>query len=78
MTEAKQAVDELLEQLGLEAYLFSVEPAGKQWQVKVERPADGRWQTAVLTASDAALLSSRSDPAARHALLERWRERLGL
>ena len=75
LAEAKETVGDLLEQLGLTAYLFEVEPYADQWKVRVECALDSGWQSSQLTVDDNMLRACRTDRFARDHLLEEWRER---
>lgn len=66
----------LLEQLGLEAYLFEVEPRPGPWEVRVECANPDGWQSVILAVELDRLLGSRSNGADRTRLLEDWGERL--
>lgn len=76
LMEAKEATAELLEQLGLENYVFEVEPGEGPWEVHLERPYDGDWQTVAIAVDRDRLLASRSSEAERQSLLADWRQRL--
>ena len=77
LIEAREATAELLDALGLDAYLFEVEPGqAALWTVKVECPVDGGWETVTLSASREALLGRDADPNLRRELAQQWRERL--
>lgn len=76
LIEAKEATSGLLEQLGLEAYLFDVEPREGPWEVHVDCPLHGAWLSVTLPVDVAQLLSTRSNAAVRAQMLEDWRERL--
>jgi hypothetical protein len=76
LTEAKETVGNLLEQLGLTAYLFEVEPRAERWEVRVECALDSGWQSSVFTVEDKALRASRTDRLARDQLLSELHKRL--
>jgi hypothetical protein len=76
LSRAKDAAGALLEQLGLEAYLFEVEPRDGDWLVRVECAIDEGWQTTSLAVDRGRLLTSPQDGGARAALLREWRARL--
>jgi hypothetical protein len=76
VVEAKRAVDGLLGDLGLDAYLFSVEPSGDAWSVVVECASSEGWKTTTLTVDDETLWSSRENRASRRRLLGEWSRRL--
>lgn len=72
VSSATEAVDKLLDELALAAYLFSLEPKQQNWEVRIEYAALDGWKTATLLVDGATLLSSRRDNAARRRLLEEW------
>jgi hypothetical protein len=76
LTQARDTVEGLLEQLGLSAYLFEVEPRTDHWEVRVECAPDSGWQSSVLNVDESWLEACRIDPAARNKLLAEWRRRL--
>ena len=76
LAEAKETVGGLLEQLGLTAYLFEVEPYEDQWKVRVECALDSGWQSSQLMVDDNMLRVCRIDRTARDHLLDEWRDRL--
>lgn len=76
LTEAKETVRNLLEQLGLTAYLFEVEPHADRWEVRVECALDSGWQSSVFNVEDAALRACRTDRFIRDQMLGEWRKRL--
>jgi hypothetical protein len=76
LTEARATVQTLLEQLGLAAYLFEVEPRTDHWEVRVECAPDSGWQSSILNVDERWLSACRTDADARAKLLEAWRQRL--
>ncbi len=76
LTQARQAVAALLEQLGLEAYLFEVEPRDGQWEIRLECAVQDGWQALAWPVEKTALLASGQDAALRETLLRDWRHRL--
>ncbi len=74
LAEARQAVAELLEQAGLDAFLFEVEPREGHWELRLECAAPDGWQALVLSVDKDTLLASRKDDEARRRLIEDWRE----
>ena len=76
LNEARETVGTLLQQLGLSAYLFEVEPYADHWEVRVECAHNSGWQSSLLVVDDAMLRASRTDRFARDHLLDEWRERL--
>jgi hypothetical protein len=76
LVEARDTVQDLLEQLGLAAYLFEVEPRSDRWEVRVECAPDSGWQSSVLSVDEAWLAACRTDATARKKLLEEWRRHL--
>lgn len=76
LMQAKDAVGRLLEQLGLQAYLFEVEPSGELWQVRIECATRDGWQALRLEVDATQLRECAADSAAKNELLQQWRERL--
>lgn len=74
LAEARQAVSDLLEQAGLDAYLFEVEPRQGHWELRLECAIPDGWQTLVLPVDKDSLLASRKDDDARRRLIDNWRE----
>lgn len=75
LTQAKEATAGLLEQLGLEAYLFEVEPREGPWEIHVDCALADGWQSLTLPVDVARLLGTRSDETLRSQVLNDWRER---
>lgn len=76
LIDAKDTVGSLLEQLGIHAYLFEVEPRTDHWQVRIECALDGGWQSSVLDVDAAVLRACRTDRLVRDRLLGELRKRL--
>lgn len=76
LARARETVGALLEALGLEAYLFEVEPRDGQWLIRVECAVAGGWTSRRLTAAADLLQGGAGDGPARRALLQAWREAL--
>lgn len=76
LLQAKDTVGRLLEQLGLQAYLFEVEPVGELYQVRVECATGDGWQTLHLQLAAPRLRECAADGAVRGEVLRQWRERL--
>ncbi len=68
----QEVVEDLLEEMGLAAYLYEVEPAAGEWMVRVECALDGGWQAVQIPVAKETLLSARSDRRVRAELLEEW------
>lgn len=78
LTQARDTVQSLLEQLGLTSYVFEVEPRSDHWEVRVECAPDSGWQSSVLKIREEWLDACRIDSEARNTLLEAWREHLAV
>ncbi len=73
---ARDAVGVLLEQLGLDTYLFSVEPRNSSWEIRLEYATDAGWTTRVLLVDSSTLVSSFSDHSKRARLVHAWKRAL--
>lgn len=76
LARARQVTQLLLDELGLDAYLFEVEPRAGDWKVRIDCAVEQGWEAVVLTVSKDQLLASHRDPAVRGALLDVWDRRL--
>ncbi len=76
LTEARDTVQSLLEQLGLSTYLFEVEPRTDHWEVRVECAPNSAWRSSVLNVEERWLSACRTDETVREQLLEEWRQHL--
>lgn len=76
LAEARETVGKLLEQLGLTAYLFEVEPRADRWEVRVECALNSAWQSSVFTVEDKTLRASRTDRLVRDQMLAEMHKRL--
>ena len=76
LATAREVVAKLLEELQLDAYLFEVEPLEGPWEVKVECPVEGGWETFRLTIKKEYLLRGIDEAVLHEMLLDDWREAL--
>jgi hypothetical protein len=74
---ARVAVSSLMEELGVAAHLYAVEPREGLWAVIVECATDSGWQRAELQAGPELLAAIHGEPQARAVLLDQWRPHLG-
>lgn len=75
--QIKDNVRTLLDQIGLDAYLFEVEPSSEEeWAVKIECAMESGWERQILSASKAALATCHEDPSVRQDLLDHWKDQL--
>ena len=73
---AKAAVGTLLEDWGLSAHLYAVEPREGMWAVIVECATESGWQRTELRAGPELLDAVRGNAEARAVLLAEWRTHL--
>lgn len=78
LARTKEAVAALLEQLGLSAYLFEVEPRGdgEPWTVRIDCAAQEGWQSLSLPFDADRLLGSEAEARVRSDMLSEWRHAL--
>lgn len=76
LAAAKAAVETLLDDLGLAAHLYAVEPRQGKWAIIVECATESGWQRAELQAGPELLAAVRGDAEARTGLLAQWRTHL--
>lgn len=76
LAQARLAVGRMMEELGVTAHLYAVEPRGEVWAVVVECATESGWQRAELEAGAELLAAIRGDANARTALLGQWQPHL--
>lgn len=76
LAQARETVGGLLEALGLEAYLFEVEPREGNWELRIECACEDGWEATTIPISGRELADCRDDPASRERLLNEWHQRL--
>lgn len=75
---AREAAKAILEELGLDAYLFEVEPQDAHYELKVECACetDGGWVSITLTVPKEKMLTGFDDLKVKHQLFEYWSKKL--
>jgi tRNA nucleotidyltransferase (CCA-adding enzyme) len=73
---ARAAVERLLDEIGLRAYTYTVEPKENGWTVRIECATADGFQQATFAIDPQALGASASDPTVRAKLREAWELRL--
>ena len=76
LARAREIVNTILDELGLDAYLFGVEPRGDSWELRVECTVEEGWETIEFTESKERLSRSVDDPETQKQLLGAWRTTL--
>lgn len=76
LIRAREAADAVLEEVGLDNYLFAVDPREEGWEIRVEHPVREGWEQVTLPIDRDLLLASRTDRNARRKLARSWRTRL--
>jgi SHS2 domain-containing protein len=70
---AREAVEHLLDELGLRAFVYTVEQKPQGWLLSVECAITEGWQAVTLAVDPAELRASLADTAAREKLRAAWR-----
>jgi hypothetical protein len=73
----RAAIQGILDELDLQAFVFTYEAKDGHPAVHVECATNGVWQTVSLPADPHALLASANDAKVRERVREAWRQRLG-
>ncbi len=73
LAEARDMIQSLLEELGLKAYIFEIEPTEGGWSLRIDCALNGGWQSTRLEIPHRQLADCRRDHNARRALLSQWR-----
>lgn len=76
LAQVREVVQTLLDELGLDAYLFEVEPMKEKWEIKIECAVEEGWETFRLTARRDYLLRGVDESVIHEMLLDDWREAL--
>ena len=76
LTQARDVVNTILDELQLDAYIFEVEPRNAQWEIIIECAVAEGWERFRLSATHEHLLSGVDDAVIHQSLLDDWRERL--
>ena len=76
LAQAREVVSKVLDELGLDAYLFEVEPQQGHWLIIVECPVADGWETCRLSADKSYLLRGADDAVVHAVLSDNWREAL--
>lgn len=76
LLRAKEAAQGLLDEMGIDAYLFDVEPRNGPWLLKVDCAIENGWQSTAVPFDKDDLLASQREAEIRSKLLESWRSKL--
>jgi hypothetical protein len=76
LTQAREIVYRLLDELQIEAYLFEIEPHNEAWEIIIECAMTEGWERVKLPSSRESLLASGDDAALHQKLLDSWRDQL--
>lgn len=76
LAQARELATKILDELGLDAYLFEVEPGEKQWELKVECAVEEGWETVSIPVTKELLLRITDDAAAHQLLMADWHKAL--
>ncbi|HKJ77397.1 MAG TPA: hypothetical protein VKA64_09350 [Gammaproteobacteria bacterium] len=77
LSRARELVGDVLDEIGIDAYLFDIEPGEPDWQVRVECAVEGGWTRHTTVVAKERLLEASEDADARRALREEWERALG-
>ena len=75
---AREAANAILDELGLDAYIFEVEPKNAHYELKVECACDidGGWASISLTVPKEKMLTGFDDLKIKRQLFEYWDKKL--
>ena len=76
LTRCTEAARRLLEELGLAAYRFAIEPGETSWELRLECSAPEGWSSLVVPFDHEALAATLVDPVAHERMLDSWRDEL--
>jgi hypothetical protein len=78
LASAKDAVEDLLTRLNLEAFRFAVEHTERGWELRVECATDGDWELQTILLGDKLPAASEADTHLRSRLLVLLEEKLAV
>ncbi len=81
LAQAREITDELLTELGVNAYLFEIEPGENEWRLVVECACSETgtpWSRLSWSVSKKLLRASRDNETAHQQLLAQWRQHLSM
>jgi len=70
--DARAAVERVFGELGLSAFVYTVEPKDTGWELRAECAVEEGWQSIVLPVDPADLTASLSDAGVRQKLRTAW------
>jgi hypothetical protein len=76
LAKAKEAIASVLEEVGLEAYVFDLKLQDRPWELHVDCAAAGGWLSLSIPVEVDQLLASRDNDTVRTQLLHDWKKRL--
>ena len=72
MPSVRAAVERVVDELGLDAFVYTVEPKETGWELHVECAVEQGWQVITLPVDPGKLVASLSDAGAREELRAAW------
>jgi hypothetical protein len=74
--EAREAVQRILDDIGLRSFVYTLDPKEGPWQLRIEYTDDGEWQSCTASVDPAQLRASLRDEATRERLRDALRATL--
>jgi hypothetical protein len=74
--EAREAVQRILDGIGLRSFVYTIEPKERSWQLHIEYTKDGEWQSYSAVVDLTLLRASLRDEATRERLRDALRAKL--
>ncbi len=74
--QARLLIDDILEELGLDAYLFEIEPRDGHWELRVECAVEEGWGNYSVALEEATLHAGFDGEEARNELKQQCRQSL--
>jgi molybdenum cofactor biosynthesis enzyme MoaA len=74
--EAREAVQRILDGMGLRSFVYTLEPKEGPWQLRIEYTEDGEWQSCTASMDPVLLRASLRDEATRERLRDTLRAKL--
>jgi len=76
ISNARETVERLLDEMGLRAFVYTMEPKEDKWSLRIGCSMEGGWQETTLTINPVELRAALRDPAVRAKTRADWEARL--
>lgn len=76
LIQARETVTTLLDEIGLENYMFEIKPQQGRWDINLECNTDQGWECIQLSANEEYIVRGKDDAVLHQFLIDEWSEQL--